>query len=74
MAQSKVRNLGERLVEALKERAASQGRSTDEDNRQISQAALQSQRLADHLASIPDVGDDEDFGRQYERPRPVGDQ
>ena len=71
MAQLTVRNLGDRLVQALTERAASRGHSAEEEHRQILEAALHSQELAQHLISIPDVGNDEEFGRLYDPPRPV---
>lgn len=61
-----VRNLDVELVYALKERAAARGISTEEAHRQILQEALcgpKRRRLADVLASIPNVGVDADFAR-----------
>lgn len=71
MAQLIVRDLDDRLVQLLKERAASRGRSAEEEHRQILRAALQSQGLAHFLISIPDVGNDDDFDRLPDPPRPV---
>ncbi|MGF1597580.1 MAG: DNA-binding protein [Acidimicrobiales bacterium] len=71
MAQLIVRNLDDRLIQLLKERAAAHGRSAEEEHRRILRSALQSKGLADHLISIPDVGDDEDFERQADLPRAV---
>jgi plasmid stability protein len=61
-----VRNLPEELVKALKQRAAKNNRSAEQEHREILQAALGGPRrrsLADVLASMPDVGQDEDFAR-----------
>lgn len=71
MAQLIVRNLDERVIQLLKQRAAAHGHSAEEEHRRILQSALQSVGLADHLTSIPEVGDDEDFERQDDLPRPV---
>jgi plasmid stability protein len=71
MAQLIVRNLDADLVRRLKERAASHGRSAEEEHRQILRAALRASDLADHLLGIPDVGDDGDFERQGDLPRDV---
>jgi antitoxin FitA len=71
MAQLIVRNLDDDLVRRLRQRAASHGRSAEEEHRVILRAALRSHDLADHLAAIPDVGDDRDFERQTELPRDV---
>ena len=71
MAQLIVRNLDDDLVRRLKARAASHGRSAEEEHRVILRGALRSHDLADHLAAIPDVGDDSDFERQTELPRDV---
>lgn len=66
MAQLMVRNLPEDLVKALKQRAAKNNRSAEQEHREILQAALRRPRrrsLADVLAAIPNVGKDEDFER-----------
>jgi plasmid stability protein len=67
MAQLMVRNLPEELVVALKRRAAKRNRSAEQEHREILKSALQGPRrkaLADVLASMPNVGEDEDFDRQ----------
>ena len=66
MAQLMVRNLPDDLVRALKQRAARHNRSAEQEHREILQAALNGTRrrsLAQVLASIPNVGRDEDFAR-----------
>jgi antitoxin FitA len=67
MAQLVVRNLPEELVVALKQRAAKRNRSAEQEHREILKAALRGPRrkaLAEVLASMPNVGEDEDFARQ----------
>ena len=67
MAQLMVRNLPERLVKALKQRAAKHNRSAEQEHREILLAALRGPRrrpLSDVLAAIPSVGKDEDFLRK----------
>jgi plasmid stability protein len=66
MAQLVVRNLPEDLVRALKLRAAKHSRSAEQEHREILEAALRGPRrrsLAAVLASMPNVGRDEDFAR-----------
>jgi plasmid stability protein len=66
VAQLMVRNLPEDLVKALKQRAAKNNRSAEQEHREILQAALRGPRrrsLADVLGSMPNVGKDEDFAR-----------
>ena len=66
MAQLIVRNLPEELVVALKQRAARRNRSAEQEHREILKAALRGPRrkaLAEVLASMPNVGEDEDFAR-----------
>jgi len=66
VAQLMVRNLPEDLVKALKQRAAKNNRSAEQEHREILQAALRGPRrrsLADVLGSMPNVGQDEDFAR-----------
>lgn len=66
MAQLIVRNLPEELVRALKARAARHERSAEQEHREILKAALAAPRrrsLAEVLASMPNVGRDEDFIR-----------
>jgi plasmid stability protein len=62
-----VRNLAADLVKALKKRAAKHNRSAEQEHREILQAALQgpSRRpLAEVLAAMPNVGEDQDFVRR----------
>ena len=66
MANLVVRNLDQRLVDALKQRAAKHGRSAEAEHREILASALRRPRrrpLAETLAAIPEVGKDEDFAR-----------
>lgn len=70
MADLLVRNLDEKVVQALKRRAAEHSRSAEAEHRAILEAALRKTRrrsLAAVLASMPDVGGDEDFERQEDR-------
>ena len=71
MAQLIVRNLDDDIVQRLKQRAASSGRSAEEEHRQILKSVLQPGDLAQYLATIPEVGDDEDFARSDDLPRDV---
>jgi plasmid stability protein len=75
MAQLIVRNLDEGLVEALKARAATHGRSAEAEHRAILYAALHGpaagKSLWEWLAAMPDMGDDQDFARQKDLPRDV---
>jgi plasmid stability protein len=66
MAQLVVRNLSDDLVKALKQRAAKHNRSAEQEHREILEAALRGPKrrsLASVLASMPNVGHDEDFVR-----------
>lgn len=61
-----VRDIDESLVRALKQRAASHGRSAEAEHREILASALRRPRkrsLAEVLAAMPNVGRDEDFAR-----------
>ena len=67
MADLLVRGVDDDLVQALKKRAGAHGRSQEAELRAILAAALQSpprRRLAELLASMPEVGVDADFQRQ----------
>lgn len=69
MAQLIVRNIDEIVVEALKQRAARNGRSAEAEHREILREALVrrgGKSLKQHLLEMPDVGEDADF----EAPRP----
>jgi plasmid stability protein len=66
MAQLVVRNLDEQVVNALRKRAAEHGRSAEAEHRAILDEALlpvKKKSFMEALASIPDVGRDEDFER-----------
>jgi plasmid stability protein len=67
MANLVVRNLDQRLVDALKQRAARHGRSAEAEHRAILEAVLlltPKKSFAEVLSSMPDVGEDEDFVRR----------
>ena len=69
MADLFVRGMDESVVRALKKRAGDHGRSAEAEHRSILTAALlhpPRRKLADLLASMPDVGRDDDFARQPE--------
>jgi antitoxin FitA len=66
MANLVVRNLDQRIVEALKQRAARNGRSAEAEHRAILEEVLisaQKKSFAEVLSSMPHVGQDEDFER-----------
>lgn len=64
MAQLIVRQLDESVAQRLKERALLHGHSAEEEHRLILQQALLGNGSFKHaLASIPTVGDDQDFAR-----------
>jgi len=66
MANLIVRGIEESIVRELKQRAAKHGRSAEAEHREILASALRKPRkrqLAEALAAIPDVGNDEDFAR-----------
>lgn len=66
MAQLVVRSLDDELVQALKQRAAAQNHSAEEEHRRILQSALRAPRrrsFAAVLAEMPEVGEDEDYAR-----------
>lgn len=59
-----VRNVDESLVLALKQVAAAHGRSAEAEHREILRNVLQRpprRPLAEVLASMPNVGEDQDF-------------
>jgi antitoxin FitA len=61
MAQLIVRNIEEEVVEALKIRAAQNGRSAEAEHRELLRETLLKRRarsLKDHLFRMPDVGTD----------------
>jgi plasmid stability protein len=67
MANVVVRNLDQRIVDALKQRAARHGRSAEAEHRAILEEVLlgtpKKKSFAEALASMPNVGQDEDFER-----------
>lgn len=66
MANLIVRNINEQIAQALKEQAARNDRSAEAEHRAILEQALVRTRrkpLAEVLASMPDVGRDDDFER-----------
>ena len=66
MANLVVRNLDDEIVQALKERAVRHKRSAEAEHRAILEQVLLRPRrksFAQVLASMPDVGRDEDFER-----------
>lgn len=72
MANLLVRGLDESIVRLLKERAVRHGRSAEAEHRAILAEVLarpSKRPLADVLAAIPGVGQDEDFARAPSRPR-----
>lgn len=73
MANLLVRNVDDRLVEQLKNRAGANGRSAEAEHRAILAAALVRPRrrsFIEVLASMPDVGADADFERDIAEPPP----
>lgn len=76
MAQLIVRRIEEEIVTRLRERAARRGVSAEEEHRRILREAVLGARprrgdLKDHLARMPDVGEDALFDRPRAKPRPV---
>ena len=75
MAQLIVRNLDDDVVDALKARAAANGRSAEAEHREILRNALlgptAGKSLLEWIAAMPDDGHDEDFERIRDLPRPV---
>jgi plasmid stability protein len=75
VAQLIVRNLEDSVVKALRERAATKGRSTEAEHREILREALSKVRrhtsLKALLSEMPDAGDDAAFARPRARTRKV---
>jgi len=69
VAQLIVRNLDDDLVQRLKRRAAANGRSMEEEHRQLLRQVLRPEGLAEALLAMPNVGDDADFERLDDLPR-----
>ena len=77
MAQLIVRDIDEAVVRALKLRAAARGVSAEAEHREILREALLSKRqkgasFKRALASMPDVGNDDDFVFERDVDRPDG--
>ena len=67
MASLLVRGLDDELVKALKARAGEHGHSAEAEHRRILKEALEQpsrRSFAEILASMPNVGRDEDFARE----------
>lgn len=75
MAQLIVRNLDDKLVRALKVRAARKRRSAEAEHREILREVLTPRRagetLKDLLLKMPAVGEDADFARPRDYGRKV---
>lgn len=75
MSQLIVRDVPPDVVIALKRRAARHGRSAEAEHRLLLRDALRAELEAGSfkalLASMPDVGSDEDFLVERDLPRPV---
>jgi len=75
MAQLLVRDIETDVVRELKVRAARNGRSAEEEHREILRGALRHpgppSSLKELLLEIPNVGEDRDFDRPLDRGRPV---
>ena len=72
MANLKVRNLEQRIVDALRKRAAEHGRSAEAEHRLLLENALlgpKRKSLSEVLAEMPNVGVDEDFLRTGDSPK-----
>jgi plasmid stability protein len=75
VAQLLVRDIETEVVRALKRRAASHGRSAEQEHREILRVALRDSgprsSLKELLLEMPDVGEDADFERPRDYGRPV---
>lgn len=77
MAQLIVRNIEDAVAQKLRERAAKNGISTEEEHRRILRAAVNEDatkpkmNFKEHLMSMPDVGTDEDFARPKDYGRKI---
>lgn len=76
MAQLLVRQIEEKLVRKLKQRAGEHGVSMEEEHRRILREALlgspgKRPSLKEYLLAMPDVGSDEDFARDSDLGREV---
>jgi plasmid stability protein len=70
MASLVVRNLDQQIIDALKLRAARHGRSAEAEHRVLLEEQLlrpKGKSFVEALASMPNVGEDEDFERVEEK-------
>ena len=70
MANLVVRNLDQRIVDALKQRAARHGRSAEAEHRALLEELLfrpRAKTFAAALAAMPNVGKDGDFERAEDK-------
>jgi len=75
MPQLLVRGLDTEIVKALKERARTHGVSTEEEHRRILEESLRGpikRRFEEVIASMPEVGLDEDYKRGLAKERDNG--
>ena len=71
MANLVVRNLDQRIVDALKQRAVRHGRSAEAEHRALLEEMLlrpKRKSFAEALTAMPNVGQDEDFERVEDEP------
>ena len=76
MPQLLVRNIEDKVVRKLKERAGKHGVSMEEEHRRILREALvgaskERPSFKDYLLAMPNVGEDRDFERSSQIDRPV---
>lgn len=76
MPQLLVRNIEDKVVRKLKERAGKHGVSMEEEHRRILREALTGSSkgktsFKDYLLAMPNVGEDRDFERGSQIDRPV---
>ena len=76
MPQLLVRQIEEKVVKKLKERAGQHGVSMEEEHRRILREALvgpskKKPSFKEYLLSMPNVGEDKDFERRPQIARPV---
>ncbi|MDA1277668.1 MAG: DNA-binding protein [Verrucomicrobia bacterium] len=76
MPQLVVRNIEEKVVKKLKQRAGAHGVSMEEEHRRILREALtgpvrKKRSIKEYLLAMPNVGEDKDFERGPQLDRPV---
>ena len=73
MASLFLRNVDPRIIDALKQRAAKNGRGAEAEHRALLEERLlppMGKHFAEALASMPNVGTDSDFARVEDLDRP----